>query len=271
MSALVDSVVSTGTAEVNGLALSYSIQGFGPPLVLLHGAEAGREMFTAFAAELAPHFTVIAPDQRDTGATQDRAEVARNYGLADLADDTAGLIQALGHDRAHVFGTSFGGHIAQVLALRHPERIDRLVLANTFLAGHALKSVNPEVAATLSVWRAEPQANKRRIAAYFFPDDFLLAHPGHADLFAGTRRTPAQVQRRSRVLGTPYPVAERAIVARTLVLASGDDRLVPEAAMRAVAGIVRAPQFEVLPGLGHIPAIQAPADLARAVVSFLRS
>jgi pimeloyl-ACP methyl ester carboxylesterase len=54
------------SVEANGLSIGYSTRGSGPPLVLIHGAEAGREMFDAFAPCLAAHFTVIAYDQRDT-------------------------------------------------------------------------------------------------------------------------------------------------------------------------------------------------------------
>jgi alpha-beta hydrolase superfamily lysophospholipase len=83
----------TGTVEANGLSIGYSTRGSGPPLVLIHGAEAGREMFAAFAPELAAHFTVIAYDQRDTGSTRDLTIPPRDYGLADLGDDVAELIK----------------------------------------------------------------------------------------------------------------------------------------------------------------------------------
>ena len=62
--------------------------GNGPALVLLHGAEGDHAMFDAFAAQLAPHFTVIAYDQRDSGGTRNPAVP---YGLGELADDLAAL------------------------------------------------------------------------------------------------------------------------------------------------------------------------------------
>ena len=114
--------------EANGTSISFKRSGEGPPLLLLHGAEADHSMFDAFGAALAPHFTVIAYDQRDSGGTRNPLVP---YRLIELADDLAALIAALGLARAHVFGTSFGGAIAQVAAIRHAARIDRLVLAGS--------------------------------------------------------------------------------------------------------------------------------------------
>src|SRR5258708_39360820 len=101
--------------EANGPLIAFERNGEGPPLLLLHGAEADHSMFDAFARLLAEHFTVIAYDQRDSGATRNPPEP---YGLGELADDAAALIAALGHPRAHVFGASLGGVIAQALAAR---------------------------------------------------------------------------------------------------------------------------------------------------------
>src|SRR5262245_36623846 len=120
------------TIPANGTTIAFAQSGQGAPIVLLHGAEADHSMFDAFGRLLSQHFTVIAYDQRDSGGTRNPP---MPYGLAELADDAANLIAALGHARAHVFGTSLGGAIAQVLAVRHPERVDRLVLASTFRAG----------------------------------------------------------------------------------------------------------------------------------------
>lgn len=257
--------------QANGLSIGYSVRGFGPPLVLIHGAEGSRDMFTEFGTALAAHFTVIAYDQRDTGATRDLADPPRDYGLADLGDDVAALIKALGHDRAHVFGTSLGGLIAQVFAARHPGCLDRLVLSSTFMAGRSLLELNPRVAEQMSVWRADPARYAPEIATKFFPAEYLRAHPDRIDMFRGGRRTVDQTKRRARLLGAPYSIGEHEIRNRTLLLMADQDELIPNAATLAVAAIVHEPRIEVITGVGHIAAIQAPAKLARAVVAFLES
>ena len=129
------------TIAANGTSIAFKRSGKGLPLLLLHGAEADHSMFDAFAPLLSDDFTVIAYDQRDSGDTKNPATP---YGFEELADDAAALIAALGYSSANVFGTSFGGVIAQVLAARHGERIDRLVLSSTFRPGAPLPQVNPE-------------------------------------------------------------------------------------------------------------------------------
>src|SRR4051794_14750769 len=92
--------------------------GSGPPLVLMHGAEASRHMFAALVPLLAHRFTVISYDQRDCGDTEGPDRPAT---LADLAHDAQRLLRTLGLKRAHVFGSSFGGRVAQALALLYPK------------------------------------------------------------------------------------------------------------------------------------------------------
>jgi len=261
----------TGSVQANGLSIGYSTRGSGPPLVLIHGAEAGREMFDAFAPELAAHFTVITYDQRDTGSTRDLSDPPRDYGLADAGDDVAALIKALGLGRPHVFGTSLGGSIAQVFAARHPDCLDRLILSSTFLAGHTLQSLNPEAAEQMAFWRTDQRRYAPEIATRFFPPDYLHVHPELIEMFRGGRRTAEQVARRAKLMGVPYPFNKGEIGAKTLLLLTQDDALIPRAATLAVADILREPQIQVIAGVGHIAAIQAPAELARLVAAFLES
>ena len=183
--------------EANGTSICCKVSGKGPPVVLIHGAEADHSMFDGFGASLAEHFTVIAYDQRDSGGTRNPSVP---YGLAEMADDAAALIAALGYDRAHVFGTSLGGVIAQVMAARHPGRIDRLVLSSTFRAGVTPSSINPDVFSRLAALRAGLPGTAAEIAAYFFPAAHIAAHPEVVDIFNGKGRTAEQRQRRAGIL-----------------------------------------------------------------------
>jgi 3-oxoadipate enol-lactonase len=173
------------SVEGNRATITFTQRGEGPPLVLLHGAEADHSMFAVLAEALARRFTVIAYDQRDCGGTDTPAP---SYGIADLADDAAALIAALGFSRAHVFGTSFGGIVAQLLADRHPERVDRLMLASTWRAGQSPFDVNPEVVRALIALRGDPVANAPAIAAYSFPRTISRSIPRPSSSFAADRR-----------------------------------------------------------------------------------
>ena len=118
-----------------GISIAYAVTGAGPPLVLIHGAEADHTMFDQFVPFMASDFACIGYDQRDSGATINPPEP---YDVTDLADDAAGLIAALGHRKVHVFGTSFGSIIAQALAVRHPALVDRLVLSAAIRIGRSI-------------------------------------------------------------------------------------------------------------------------------------
>src|SRR5437867_920805 len=109
------------------------LEGNGRPLLRISGFTAQASGWNEpFVRLLQPHFQVIRYSHRGTG-TSDR--LTGDITLRDLADDAAGLLSALGIDKAHVFGVSMGGMIAQELALNHPQRVERLVLGCTTCAG----------------------------------------------------------------------------------------------------------------------------------------
>lgn len=255
------------TIEANGTTIAFKRSGEGPPLILLHGAEADHSMFDAFASLLAPRFTVIAYDQRDSGATRNSPHP---YGLEELADDAAALIDALGYRRAHVFGTSLGGVIAQVLAARHAERIDRLVLSSTFRPGASMMSINPEGFPTFLALRNRLPESVREFAEYFVQRDYIAAHPEVMAIFTSSKRDAEQKQRRGAILTRPIAFEPGAITAPTLVLAGGADRLIPPVHTLSLARDIAGAKTATIAGIGHIGIIQDPAAVAAEVRTFLR-
>lgn len=128
-SATTTSATTGRYARVNGLELYYEEHGSGRPLVLLHGGLHTIDLsFGALIPLLAPSYRLIAVELQGQGRT---ADVDREPTYANLADDVAALLEHLGIDRADVLGFSLGGLVAIELALRHPDRVDRLVPAAT--------------------------------------------------------------------------------------------------------------------------------------------
>lgn len=120
--------------KVGGLSVHYEIKGSGHPLLMIMGLtfsllDWGDEL----PNELAKHYQVILFDNRDAGQTTSSS--VKNYTIADLADDAAGLLKALKIDQAHVFGVSMGGMVAQQFALKHADKLNKLVLGCTMAGG----------------------------------------------------------------------------------------------------------------------------------------
>lgn len=116
------------TVSVDGLRMYYEFAGAGPPLVLIGGLGLDLSEYGQLIDALAPHYRVLAFDNRGAGRTDKPDE---SYTIAQMAADTAGLMQALGVESAHVVGMSLGGRIALDLALAHPQRVRSLILVST--------------------------------------------------------------------------------------------------------------------------------------------
>jgi 3-oxoadipate enol-lactonase len=120
-------------ANLPGIDLYFERAGSGPRLLFISGTGGDlRNKPNVFDGPLAREFDLLSYDQRGLGQS-DKPDLP--YTMADYADDAAALMADQGWDEALVMGASFGGMVAQVLALRHPQRVKRLVLACTSPGG----------------------------------------------------------------------------------------------------------------------------------------
>jgi len=116
---------TTGYAPVNGLKMYYEIQGSGEPVVLLHGAfMAITDDWRVWISELSKTRKVIAVEMQGHGRT---ADIKRDLSYENLADDVAGLLDYLKIERADIIGYSLGGGVAMQCAIRHPEKVRKVV------------------------------------------------------------------------------------------------------------------------------------------------
>src|SRR6266516_6351221 len=120
-------------AAVDGTSLYYERRGDGEPLLLIQGMSGTHLTWgEPFLAALGDDLEMVVYDHRGVGSSGDQGQPVT---IAGLADDAAGVLDALGWERAHVLGISMGGMVAQELTLRHPERVGRLVLGCTYPGG----------------------------------------------------------------------------------------------------------------------------------------
>lgn len=127
----------SGYAPVNGLRMYYEVHGSGTPLLLLHGGGSSiRTTFGEVLPMLAREHQVIAVEQQGHGHT---ADIDRPLSFEQMADDTAALLGHLGIEKVDVFGFSNGGNVAMQLAMRHPDRVRKLVVGSVFYSSDGLQ------------------------------------------------------------------------------------------------------------------------------------
>jgi pimeloyl-ACP methyl ester carboxylesterase len=126
---------------VGDLELNYERAGSGEPLLLIQGMSANHRAWgDPFRSRLEEAFEVIVFDNRGMGLSSPFGDP---FTIADMATDTAGLMDALGLDSAHVLGISMGGMIAQELVLAHPARVRSLTLGCTYCGGEGSALMDP--------------------------------------------------------------------------------------------------------------------------------
>lgn len=113
-------------ARVNGADLHYEERGEGPPLLLVHGFQSSHFAFTPIIDRLAARFRTLALDLRGHG---DSDKPPGPYAIKTFADDALGFLDAMGIERADYLGQSMGGRTGTMLAIRHPDRLNRLMLS----------------------------------------------------------------------------------------------------------------------------------------------
>ena len=119
-------------ANVNGLKMHYKVLGEGPQLVLIHGGGSTiTSTFSQIMPHLAKHYRILAMDLQGHGKTKARVAFSGNTTPED-AEDVYNLMQEVGFGKANILGFSKGGASAMFLATRHPEVVDRLIIAGIF-------------------------------------------------------------------------------------------------------------------------------------------
>jgi pimeloyl-ACP methyl ester carboxylesterase len=171
MTMLLSGVVSgqqkptTGYAPVNGLKMYYEIHGSGEPVVLLHGAfMAISGDWNDWIGELSKTRKVIAVEMQGHGRT---ADIKRDITYENLADDVAGLLDYLKIPNADIVGYSLGGGVAIQCAIRHPEKVRKVVsISSVFrLDGWVKEGVDALAKITAEVFKGSPiEAEYKRLS-----------------------------------------------------------------------------------------------------------
>jgi pimeloyl-ACP methyl ester carboxylesterase len=251
--------------------------GSGEPIVLIHGLGATKAEFLPTVPALAPGFRTIAIDLPGFGDSDKPFPAA--YDARFFARWVRALLDALELDRTHLLGHSMGGRVALEVGIRHPDRIDRLVLMTPSLAwladrrwAPALKLVRPELGIIQPtpknfveglIKRLVPQADHHFVAPAL--DEFLrsyLTPRGRVAFYAAARNIYLESPER-------FWTALETLSPESLFIWGRRDGLVPIGFARHVRERLPAAQHCEL-DCGHVPQLERPAQLHAAISRFLR-
>ncbi len=260
--------------DATGFRMYYEEHGRGFPLLLVNGLGSDHLEWLHQLPSFALHFRVIVFDNRGTGKTD---VPPGPYTTAGMADDAAALLGALGIARAHILGVSLGGMIAQEMALRHPERVERMVLGCTGPGGQLSVRPPPEAIAAFALAGGEdPEAELRRMIPYFYTDACIRDRPEEVEGFIRRRLdhpTPPEGYLAQLSAAMTHDAASRleAIRAKTLVITGDADRLVHWENSLRLAGRIPGAKLVVLPGAPHRLFAENAAAFNREVLQFLKT
>ncbi|MGN8060481.1 3-oxoadipate enol-lactonase [Ralstonia sp. 22111] len=247
---------NAGTVHANGIDIHYRTDGTdGPWVVLAHALGVDHQLWDSIAQRLASRHRVLRYDARGHGKT---SAPHGAYTLFQLADDVAGLLDALSIEQAHFVGLSMGGMVGQVLGVRHPHRLLSLTLCDTVsytpVSAHAMwderigqveaHGMSGIVEATIQRWLTTPFREAH-------PDvverirSLLRATPPHG--YVGTCLAIKALDTRSSLARIACP---------TLVITGEQDTGAPVEAAREIASHIPDARLKVISDAAHLAPIE---------------
>ncbi len=260
--------------RVGDINIYYVTEGEGPPLLMIMGFGGQHHSWGDTTSRLlAQHFRTIRFDNRGTGLS-DKPEV--EYSIAMMADDAAGLLRALGIGKAHVYGVSMGGMIAQELALRHPDLVAGLVLGCTTPGWSRGVPPQPHI---IQMMMPEPGLSREEHVRKTWPAMCApwFLEQGREFLEEMLRRglenpTPIDTLNRQAAAIQRFDTYDRLgqIRAPTLIIHGDQDVLVPTQNAYILHERIPGSKLVIIEAAGHVYFWEKPEEAAKAVIEFLQ-
>ncbi|HKO39296.1 MAG TPA: alpha/beta hydrolase [Solirubrobacterales bacterium] len=241
---------------VRGTELHYERAGSGEPLLLIQGMSGTHVSWgEPFKSALEESFEVIAFDNRGIGLS---ARISQPFTIAEMAEDTAELLELLEIESAHVVGISMGGMIAQELALAHPGRLRSLTLGCTYCGGEGSRLMPQESVEKLMAGMASGDRDKAIRAGYEvnLSPAFRADEDAYAAFHEMATKVPAAREvielQAQAIFGHDTSGRLGEISTPTLIVHGTVDGVLPFPNGEQIAALMPNTRFEVLEGVGHM-------------------
>jgi 3-oxoadipate enol-lactonase len=266
-------MIDTRVAASDGAELAVTVTGDGPLLLLIPGLGATRVVFDPIVQLLTPHFRVAVYDQRGIGMSE---LTPGPYTTEQLGDDAVAVLDGVEAERAAVLGASFGGMVAEQLAVRHADRVRALVLAATG-PGSSHLAREPDRAASdalLGKGARTPEDAYRIACTVLYSRGF---QEQHADFIERQVRERAGRPIAARAFQAQFAASRGhdvwgqlpSITAPTLVMHGSEDAVMPLANAELLAQRIPGAILDVFVGAGHLFFHEQPERTAQAVRAFV--
>lgn len=262
------------TIKSNGIDIYYEIYGDGEPLVLIEGLGYSTWMWYKQIDELSKAFKVIVFDNRGVGKT-DKPDV--DYSIEMFADDTAGLLQGLGIEKAHVLGVSMGGFIAQEFAIKYPDMVNKLILCSTSFGGANSIPIPQE---TLNIMLKgggkyeSVEEIKEAIGTALNKGTLNEKEDVLVKIMEEKVKDPQPkyAYQRQLMAGASFNAEDRInkIKAETLILAGKGDRVVPYENAKLLYERIPCSKLEIIDEAGHVFFMERPEIVNQIIIDFLK-
>jgi 3-oxoadipate enol-lactonase len=254
--------------ENQGAKIYWDEQGQGAPILLIMGLGYASAMWHRIRPGLARHFRTIAFDNRGVGLSD---VPPGPYSIAAMASDAATVLDAAGINRAHVFGVSMGGMIAQEFALQYPAKTHSLILGCTAAGGPTAVRAESKVVDVLLARNMTPEQAREAILPYIY--DVATPREKIDEDIAVRQRwlpTPAgyMAQLQAVLAFESYSRLDR-ITAPTLVIHGKSDALVPPANGELIASRIPAARLVLLDHASHLFLTDQTEAAHEAILDFL--
>lgn len=250
--------------EVNGMQMYYEVSGNGDPLIVLHGAYMNIPSMGPIIPKLAETHKVFALELQGHGRTTD---IDRPITYAAMADDVAAFMDKMGLAKADVFGYSMGGQIGLQLAIRHPEKVNKLVAASV---AYDLKGWQPVYTAAI------PQMTVEMILGMPFAEDYRRLAPNPngfralVEKLIALEKEPMAWAADVKAMKTPVLIISGDADVATLEHAVAMFRLLGGGGMGDMGTPLAASRLAVLPATSHTAVITQPDLLHALIEPFLK-